>query len=136
MPSGTCCLRRNTGVLYHHTFTLSSLFLVNFSTFYTSAFYNFFAHLFSIPLGNQTRSTSFPVLPFGIGHSPAVSPRELECDPKAFCGRPPSNPPQKKSVAYKGFALLHLHLYNYTSFNGLILTPIPIVGAIVTLLRN
>ena len=135
MPSGTCCLRRDTDVLYHYTFTLSSLFLVNFSTFYTSAFYNFFCTSLFNTFGQPNQIHIFSRAPIWHWAFTSRQPARVGSHSNSH-GRPPSNPPQKKSVAYKGSALLHLHLYNYTSFNGLILTPIPIVGAIVTLLRN
>ena len=60
MPSGTCCLRRDTSVVYHHTFTLSSLFLIIFIFINSILFFVF------LPLGNQTRSTSFSNLPLDI----------------------------------------------------------------------
>lgn len=136
MPSGTCCLRRDTDVLYHYTFTLSSLFLVNFSTFYTSAFYNFFCTSLFNTFGQPNQIHIFSRAPIWHWAFTSRQPARVGVRSKGILRASSLQSPTKKSVAYKGFALLHLHLYNYTSFNGLILTPIPIVGAIVTLLRN
>ncbi len=134
MPSGTCCLRRDTGVLYHHTFTLSSLFLVNFSTFILLLFITFLHISFQYLWATKPDPHLFPCSHLALGiHQPSARESWITLQLSRASSL---QSPTKKSVACKGSALLHLHLYNYTSFNGLILTPIPIVGAIVTLLRN